>query len=110
MHYVSKRKQRGKSRNERSVPSRKLLGVAIVALMLVGGVFLVTRNGQNASAPVQAAGGTQAATSPVSHDAAATDGAKADDESGWYRDATFQQVADIVGASEHALIYYRSPT
>lgn len=107
---MSKRKQRGKSRNKQSVPSRKLLGVAIVALMLVGGVFIATRDEQNVSAPVQAAGGTQATTSAVSDDETATGDAKADDESGWYRDATIQQVANIIESSGHALIYYRSPT
>lgn len=83
------------SKRKGKVGARSYVAIAVAAVVLIGGVFFLSRLGQNPAGTSQAATGAE----PV-----------AGEENGWYVEASIQRVADVIAGSEHALIYYRSPT
>lgn len=91
--HLSKRKDRRNSAIRRRTARRNQIGIGIVAVLLIAGIFVATREKAGTSAPTRSTANPALIT-----------------EAPWYRDASIEQVADIIGTSEHALIYYRSPT
>lgn len=83
------------SKGKAKVGSRSWLAIALAGVVLLGGVFIASRMGQNPQVASQAATGS---------------GPVAGEEAGWYVEVSIQRVADVIAGSEHALIYYRSPT